>query len=190
MASARQLYFARSSSHIPSSSSPSSHFSFTTLVFNRQSNGISKSSRVASRRIPANVPKASSQNDGIVGADDDGVSLGTMKLPANTDIGRFETLLFQWGNSLFQGANLPLPMPLKVDKIQGGVRLGFIKVEDGKTEECVHIDCLVFPATEGSGPIFRAIRNGLLKDQSPPGEERIMKSLLQALQRSVEIARI
>ncbi|XP_077235708.1 uncharacterized protein LOC143877509 isoform X2 [Tasmannia lanceolata] len=172
MASARQLYFARSSSHIPSSSSPSSHFSFTTLVFNRQSNGISKSSRVASRRIPANVPKASSQNDGIVGADDDGVSLGTMKLPANTDIGRFETLLFQ------------------VDKIQGGVRLGFIKVEDGKTEECVHIDCLVFPATEGSGPIFRAIRNGLLKDQSPPGEERIMKSLLQALQRSVEIARI
>ncbi|XP_021619819.1 uncharacterized protein LOC110620405 isoform X2 [Manihot esculenta] len=139
------------------------------------------------------VAKSSQENDGIVAADDDnedGVSLGTLKLPGNTDLNRFESLLFQWANSLCQGANLPLPVPLKVDKIPGGVRLGFITIGDGKTEVLVYIDCLAFPATSGSGPIFRAIRNGPLKDQSPPGEPRIMRSLLQALQKSVEIARV
>ncbi|KAK8685621.1 hypothetical protein V6N13_041621 [Hibiscus sabdariffa] len=139
------------------------------------------------------VAKASSAKDDIMPASDDpenGVSLGTMKLPSNTDIPRFETLLFQWANSLCQGANLPLPVPLKIDKITGGVRLGFITVGDGKTEVLVYIDCLVFPASDNSGPIFRAIRNGALKDQSPPGEPRIMRSLLQALQKSVEIARV
>ena len=54
----------------------------------------------------------------------------------------------------------------------------------------MYIDCLVFPATADSGPIFRAIRNGSLKDRSPPGEPRIMRSLLLALQKSVEIARL
>ncbi|KAK8600501.1 hypothetical protein V6N13_059712 [Hibiscus sabdariffa] len=139
------------------------------------------------------VAKASSAKDDITPAADDpenGVSLGTMKLPSNTDIPRFETLLFQWANSLCQGANLPLPVPLKIDKITGGVRLGFITVGDGKTEVLVYIDCLVFPASDNSSPIFRAIRNGALKDQSPPGEPRIMRSLLQALQKSVEIARV
>ncbi|KAL4296006.1 hypothetical protein GQ457_12G011870 [Hibiscus cannabinus] len=139
------------------------------------------------------VAKASSAKDDIMPASDDpenGVSLGTMKLPSNTDIPRFETLLFQWANSLCQGANLPLPVPLKIDKITGGVRLGFITVGDGKTEVLVFIDCLIFPASDNSGPIFRAIRNGALKDQSPPGEPRIMRSLLQALQKSVEIARV
>uniref|UniRef100_A0A6N2MQ01 DUF7148 domain-containing protein n=1 Tax=Salix viminalis TaxID=40686 RepID=A0A6N2MQ01_SALVM len=137
------------------------------------------------------VPKSSPENDGIVAADnegEDGVSLGTFKLPGNTDLQRFETLLFQWANSLCQGANLPLPMPLKVDKISGGARLGFITIEDGKTEVLVYIDCLVFPATSDSGPIFRAVRNGPLKDAPPPGEPRIMRSLLQALQKSVQIA--
>ncbi|XWS66638.1 hypothetical protein CRYUN_Cryun05aG0217500 [Craigia yunnanensis] len=139
------------------------------------------------------VGKASPGKDDIKPAADDpedGVSLGTMKLPSNTDFQRFETLLFQWANSLCQGANLPLPAPLKIDKIPGGARLGFITIGDGKTEVLVYIDCLVFPATDGSGPIFRAIRNGPLKDQSPPGEPRIMRSLLQALQKSIEIARV
>ncbi|KAH7512192.1 uncharacterized protein LOC107416319 [Ziziphus jujuba] len=142
----------------------------------------------------ATIPKASPEGSGIVPADDegaeDGVSLGTLKLPANTDLQRFEILLFQWANSLCQGANLPLPVPLKVDKVAGGARLGFITIGDGKTEVLVYIDCLVFPATNGSGPVFRAIRNGPLKDESPPGEPRIMRSLLQALQKSVEIARL
>ncbi|WOK94640.1 hypothetical protein Cni_G03345 [Canna indica] len=135
---------------------------------------------------------ASSDKNTIVQADDDddGVSLGTMKLPPNIDIPLFETLLFQWANSLCQGANLPLPVPLKVDKVEGGARLGFINVEDGKTEICAYIDCLVFPAADGSGSVFRAIRNGPMKDQAPPGEPRIMRSLLQALQKSVEIARV
>ncbi|KAK6244494.1 hypothetical protein QUC31_010903 [Theobroma cacao] len=137
--------------------------------------------------------KASAGKDDIVPAADDeedGISLGTMKLPSNTDLQRFETLLFQWANSLCQGANVPLPIPLKIDKIPGGARLGFITIGDGKTDVLVYIDCLVFPATDGSGPMFRAIRNGPLKDQSPPGEPRIMRSLLQALQKSVEIARV
>ncbi|XP_043814903.1 uncharacterized protein LOC110620405 isoform X1 [Manihot esculenta] len=63
------------------------------------------------------VAKSSQENDGIVAADDDnedGVSLGTLKLPGNTDLNRFESLLFQWANSLCQGANLPLPVPLKL----------------------------------------------------------------------------
>ncbi|KAL7137336.1 hypothetical protein ABFS83_10G084200 [Erythranthe nasuta] len=122
--------------------------------------------------------------------DDDGVSLGTMKLPSNTDVARFETLLFQWGNSLCQGANLPLPLPLKVDKIPGGARLGFITIGDGETEVVVYIDCLVFPGTDNSAPVFRAIRNGPKKDQPPPGEPRIMRSLLDALKKCVEIARV
>ncbi|KAL5740010.1 hypothetical protein ACOSP7_028891 [Xanthoceras sorbifolium] len=140
------------------------------------------------------VAKSSQPNDSFVSSEsednEDGVSLGTLKLPANTDLQRFETLLFQWANSLCQGANLPLPMPLKVDKITNGARLGFITIGDGNTEVLVYIDCLVFPATSGSGPIFRAIRNGPRKDEPPPGEPRIMRSLLQALQKSVEIARV
>ncbi|KAL4587577.1 hypothetical protein LXL04_000449 [Taraxacum kok-saghyz] len=133
------------------------------------------------------VPRASPANITPVG-DDEGVSLGTMKLPMNTDIDRFETLLFQWANSLCQGAQLPLPMPLKVDKIQGGVRLGFITIGDGVTEVPVYIDCLVYPAIAGSTPVFRAVRDGPMRDRSPPGEPRIMKSLLAALKKSVELA--
>lgn len=44
------------------------------------------------------ISKASPVNDGISTTaedDDDGVSLGTMKLPLNTDVVRFESLLFQ-----------------------------------------------------------------------------------------------
>ncbi|KAI4300507.1 hypothetical protein L6164_033877 [Bauhinia variegata] len=135
---------------------------------------------------------ASGKNDSVSSGDDedDGVSLGTMKLPLDTDIQRFESLLFQWANSLCQGANIPLPVPLKVDKIPGGARLGFITIGDGKTEVLVYIDCLVFPATDNSAPIFRAIRNGPLKDTAAPGEPRIMRSLLGALKKSVEIARV
>lgn len=77
-----------------------------------------------------------------------------------------------------------------MDKIAGGARLGFITIEDGQTEVLVYIDCLVFPATNSSAPLFRAIRNGVLKDKEPPGEPRIMRSLLQALKKSVEIARM
>nr|XP_043610297.1 uncharacterized protein LOC122582018 [Erigeron canadensis] len=136
------------------------------------------------------VSRASPSNSSITpaGDDEEGVSLGTMKLPMNTDLVRFESLLFQWANSMSQGAQLPLPMPLKVDKIEGGVRLGFITIGDGVTEVPVYIDCLVFPAAAGSTPFFRAVRDGPMKDKSPPGEPRIMKSLLAALKKSVELA--
>ncbi|CAI8602429.1 unnamed protein product [Vicia faba] len=133
------------------------------------------------------APKASARSYSSTD-DDDGVSLGTMKLPLNIDLQRFDSLLFQWANSLAQGANLPLPMPLKVDKIAGGARLGFITIGDGDTEVLVYIDCLVFKPNESSAPIFRASRHGLLKDKVPPGEPRIMRSLMQALEKSVQIA--
>ncbi|KAL9256409.1 hypothetical protein AKJ16_DCAP09018 [Drosera capensis] len=151
-------------------------------------------SSYSSHRNPAAPVKSSSAGKGgvpsAVGDDDDGVSLGTMKLPPDTDIPRFETLLFQWANSLSQGATLPLPMPLKVDKIEGGVRLGFVTIEDGLARVSVHMDCVVIPGTGTSAPIFRAVRNGIKKDKVPAGEPRIMKSLLAALRTSVEIAKV
>ncbi|XP_050383285.1 uncharacterized protein LOC126800042 [Argentina anserina] len=141
---------------------------------------------------PTAVAKATLDKDSLVPSDDaeDGVLLGTMKLPSDTDFPRFQILLFQWANSLCQGANLPLDMPLKVDKIAGGTRLGFITIGDGETEVIGYIDCLVFPPEGGSGPIFRAVRNGRLKDQVLPGEPRIMRNLMQALLKSVQIARV
>ncbi|KAI5674381.1 hypothetical protein M9H77_14745 [Catharanthus roseus] len=145
--------------------------------------------RPSNKRNLAAILKATA-GDNVVSDNEDGVSLGTLKLPGNTDLDRFETLLFQWANSLCQGANLPMPMPLKVDKIPGGARIGFIAVADGETEVPVYIDCLVFPPTNNSGPIFRAIRNGPRKAETPPGEPRIMRSLLGALKKSVEIARV
>ncbi|KAJ0088492.1 hypothetical protein Patl1_32628 [Pistacia atlantica] len=95
----------------------------------------------------------------------------------------------EWANSLCQGANLPLPVPLKI-KYLVEHDWDLLTIGDGETEVLVYIDCLVFPATSSSGPIFRAIRSGPLKDKPPPGEPRIMRSLLQALQKSVEIARV
>ncbi|KAE8098587.1 hypothetical protein FH972_016639 [Carpinus fangiana] len=76
----------------------------------------SKIGQFSGQRNLISVAKSSPESGGIVPADDadGGISLGTMKLPPNTDLQRFETLLFQWANSLSQGANLPLPEPLKV----------------------------------------------------------------------------
>ncbi|KAL6336674.1 hypothetical protein AAG906_035988 [Vitis piasezkii] len=190
MATAVRLIFhpTRAASHVHLSLPHS--LSHTLVFINGNKTRSSKLTEIASHRHLMPVPKASPESGSIVPGEEEGVSLGTMKLPSDTDIPRFESLLFQWANSLCQGANLPLPVPLKVDRIQGGARLGFITIGDGKTEVLVYIDCLVFPATDGSGPTFRAIRNGPLKDQSPPGEPRIMRSLLQALKKSVEIARV
>ena len=54
----------------------------------------------------------------------------------------------------------------------------------------MYIDCLIFPANESSVvPLFRAVRNGLMKDKVAPGEPRIMRGLQQPL-KSVELARI
>ncbi|KAH9307735.1 hypothetical protein KI387_035646 [Taxus chinensis] len=136
------------------------------------------------------ILSAASKEGGIVKTDqfEEPISLGTMKLPPNVNLKKMETLLFQWGNSLTQGANLPLPAPLKVDKVKGGVRLGFVTINEGKVEDLVHIDCLVFPATEGSSAMFRALRDGRLKNETPPGEAAIMQRLLPALRKSIDLA--
>nr|GMC88909.1 protein ABHD11 [Ipomoea batatas] len=106
--------------------------------------------------------RASAGNDAILPKkdDDDGVSLGTMKLPLDIDLERFDILLFQFE-------------------------------DNGETQVLVYIDCVVSPATNTSPtPMFRATRNGAKKDEAAPGEPRIMRSLLAALQKSVEIARV
>ena len=51
-----------------------------------------------SQRNLTSVAKSSPESDGIVPADEDGVSLGTLKLPSNTNLQRFESLLFQVHN--------------------------------------------------------------------------------------------
>jgi hypothetical protein len=46
-------------------------------------------------RVAIKPPNAVPGKGGIVPADDDGISLGTVKLPGNIDVARFESLLFQ-----------------------------------------------------------------------------------------------
>ena len=73
---------------------------------------------------------------------------------------------------------------VQVDKVKGGIRLGFVQINEGKVENLVHIECLIFPA------VFRALQNGHLKNETPPGEPMIMQSLLQALKKSIDLSRI
>nr|GMC79532.1 Porphobilinogen deaminase [Ipomoea batatas] len=195
-AAARQLFLLTRASHVQSRVSLQSLLPLSPVsIPGELHNGASlRLTQFSSHRDAAITTRASAGNDAILPKkdDDDGVSLGTMKLPLDIDLERFDILLFQWANSLCQGANLPLPVPLKVDKIRGGARLGFITVEDnGETQVLVYIDCVVSPATDASPtPMFRATRNGAKKDEAAPGEPRIMRSLLAALQKSVEIARV
>ncbi|EFJ12351.1 hypothetical protein SELMODRAFT_425464 [Selaginella moellendorffii] len=117
------------------------------------------------------------------------ISLGTAKLPANVDVKLLEDLMFQWGNSLMQNANFTLELPLKVDKVKNGVRLAYIRINEGVVEDLVYIDVLVLPpSSESTQPFFLAQRSGKLKNSVPPGEPAIMQSLLQALKKSVQIA--
>lgn len=102
MAAAKQLFHpSRATLHVPFSSSSSSSppLNFTSLEFRTHKCVHStKLSTFSSRRILSITPnRASSQSDGTIQADidDGGVPLGTMKLPPDTNIDRFETLLFQ-----------------------------------------------------------------------------------------------
>lgn len=106
MASAvRLLHPARAGSHMQASSSLAVH---RTVVFNfnkrQNSNRITRHiSEFSGQHKLTPVAQSSQQNDGFVPSDyEDGVSLGTLKLPGNTDLQRFESLLFQVGdNNLF-----------------------------------------------------------------------------------------
>lgn len=117
------------------------------------------------------------------------ISLGTVKLPPNVNLQKLERLIYQWGSNLTQNADLPLPVPIKVDKIQGGVRLGYIRLVNGEIDDLAHIDCVVYPGTKDSNAMFRAVRGGRLKNEVPPGEPLIMQGLLKALKKSIELAR-
>lgn len=149
--------------------------------------------RIVSYKTKLSVSlRAQASSSELAGAADWGepISLGTVKLPANVNLEKLENLLYQWGNSLTQNANLPLPAPIKVDKIEGGVRLGYIRLVDGAVEDLAHIDCVVFSGSTGGSPMFRAVRSGRLKDQVPPGEPLIMQSLLQSLKKSIALSQM
>lgn len=189
----RQIIIQQQTQFLSTKPHPAISFITTTPLNPNRQNEFPRlfSSLSGHRNSPAPV-RSSPGKDGVVAsaADDEGVSLGTMKLSRDINIPRFETLLFQWANSLNQGAQMPLPCPIKVDKIEGGVRLGFVSIEDGKANVEVYIDCTVIPGSNDSeGHMFRAIRKGALKDRVPPGEPRIMKSLLAALKTSAQLAR-
>lgn len=77
----------------------------------------------------------------------------------------------------------------QVDKVKGGVRLGFIRIKDGAIEDLVHIDVIVNPAAGDQKAYFQASRNGQYKDKVPPAEPLIMQSLLQALRKAILLAR-
>ncbi|CAN6719644.1 unnamed protein product [Malus baccata var. baccata] len=180
MSSLRRLHFPRVNCHVSLSPPPSVAASCPLVFTTSTSYGFFSKLNLHSGRHYRNqnqkpVAKASSQEkDSLIPSNDaeDGVLLGTMKLPSDTDLPRFQILLFQ------------------VDKIAGGTRLGFVTIGNAEVEVPVYIDCLVFPPSDGSRPIFRAVRNGRLKDKTPPGEPRIMRNLMQALQKSVQIARL
>ncbi|ESR43389.1 hypothetical protein CICLE_v10013843mg [Citrus x clementina] len=106
MASAvRLLHPARAGSQVQVSSSLA--VPRTVLFnFNKRQNSkryIRHSSEFSGQHKLTPVVQSSQQNDGVVPSDnEDGVSLGTLKLPGNTDLQRFESLLFQvCDNSLF-----------------------------------------------------------------------------------------
>lgn len=106
MASAvRLLHPARAGSQVQVSSSLAVP---RTVVFNFNKRQNSKryirhSSEFSGQHKLTPVAQSSQQNDGVVPSDnEDGVSLGTLKLPGNTDLQRFESLLFQvCDNNLF-----------------------------------------------------------------------------------------
>ncbi|KAJ8427898.1 hypothetical protein Cgig2_008516 [Carnegiea gigantea] len=171
----RQIIIQQQTQFLSTKPHPTISFITTTSLNPNRRNEFPRlfSSLYGHRNLPAPV-RSSPGKDGLVpsAADDEGVSLGTMKLSRDINIPRFETLLFQ------------------VDKIEGGVRLGFVSIEDGKANVEVYIDCTVIPGSNDSEDhMFRAIRKGAPKDRVPPGEPRIMKSLLAALKTSAQLAR-
>lgn len=88
----------RASSHVHISSSMPIH-SYQVLIFNTRNSRkeFNKQSVLLGQQNLIPVPKSSQPNDSVVPSEDDenGVSLGTMKLPPNTDLQRFDSLLFQ-----------------------------------------------------------------------------------------------
>ncbi|KAF8775288.1 hypothetical protein HU200_004694 [Digitaria exilis] len=63
--------------------------------------------------------------------------------------------------------------------VDDGVNLGTVKLHGNI--DMARFESLLFQALDGTGLVFQAMRNGPMKDKEPPGEPRIMRSLLQAL---------
>jgi hypothetical protein len=94
------LFSTCATSHLQllSSPSPPPFLPLTSLASAACKTRFSRLPELHSHRNILPVPKSNPENDGIVAADndgEDGVSLGTLKLPGNTDLQRFENLLFQ-----------------------------------------------------------------------------------------------
>lgn len=87
------LYLSRLNPHI-SSSSPSL-VSRSPNCINHRSLTLRNRNQTAAEVMAMPVAKASAGNVGPSDDEDDGVSLGTMVLPLDTDLQRFESLLFQ-----------------------------------------------------------------------------------------------
>ncbi|XP_054820423.1 uncharacterized protein LOC129319381 isoform X3 [Prosopis cineraria] len=84
------LYLTRFNPHV--SFSPTSLVSPMPNCQNHRSCALRNRNQTV---IAAPVVKASAGNDSLTVDGDDGVSLGTMVLPMDTDLKRFESLLFQ-----------------------------------------------------------------------------------------------
>jgi hypothetical protein len=100
MAALKQLLinsnFHQKSASLFSSLSPQSSLNNQAIlsISNENSFKTNKITYCSKNRRNIYLPRAEPRKDGIVPVED-GVSLGTLKLPGNTDVGRFETLLFQ-----------------------------------------------------------------------------------------------
>ena len=91
-----------------------------------------RSSLVNKRSASRALPRATAAT--AAAAADEGVQLGTAKLPANVDEEIFKTAMFQWANTLTtSGQNMPLSLPLRVDPQPNGFTLAFL-MSDPKGE--------------------------------------------------------
>ncbi|GAQ90566.1 hypothetical protein KFL_006570010 [Klebsormidium nitens] len=118
------------------------------------------------------------------------VQLGTAELPEDINLAKLKQLLYQWANSIVTSSALPLPLPLKVDPLDNGVRLAFIRIEAGEISELFRIDVLLTPKSEGERrPMFKVFRDGPYKNQKAAFEPQVMSSLLAALKKSVPLSR-
>lgn len=94
---------------------------FGTRLAPGRSSLMKKRSGAALARVRAHV------SVDIAASAEEGVQLGTAKLPANVDEEVFTNIMFQWANGLVSsGQNLPLVLPVRVDPQPAGFSMAFL----------------------------------------------------------------